>query len=142
MCKDASSFRLTPDGINRCRELYEGANLGEMVKIGIPVPPGFVIATSAFENLLQTYNLNNKIKDIIAHTDIQNMPELLAASSKIMEIILSTQMIFHKVTLFILLFTNAAFDCSQFLYSFRRNNLLYNRILADLVDIHIDYYYD
>jgi pyruvate,water dikinase len=28
----------------------KGANLGEMLKIGIPIPPGFVILASTFED--------------------------------------------------------------------------------------------
>ena len=39
----------------------KGANLGEMVSVGLPVPEGFVVTTKAFEKFLEI----NKIKDEI-----------------------------------------------------------------------------
>jgi pyruvate,water dikinase len=31
----------------------KGANLGQMIKFGIPVPSGFIVTTSSFDYLIQ-----------------------------------------------------------------------------------------
>jgi pyruvate,orthophosphate dikinase len=45
----------TADGDGKMKELLggKGANLAEMCKIGIPVPPGFTITTEAPRRLLR-----------------------------------------------------------------------------------------
>jgi pyruvate,water dikinase len=35
----------------------KGANLGEMIKIGIPVPPGFAVTTASFDLLMRMHDL-------------------------------------------------------------------------------------
>ena len=37
----------------------KGANIGEMIKFGIPVPSGFIVTTSSFDHLIQINNLEN-----------------------------------------------------------------------------------
>jgi len=39
----------------------KGANLGELMSIGVPVPPGFVITTSAYEKILRDNHLEESI---------------------------------------------------------------------------------
>jgi len=39
----------------------KGASLGEMTKVDIPVPPGFVILSTAFEKFLEETDLNIEI---------------------------------------------------------------------------------
>lgn len=70
----------------------KGANLGEMVRIGLPVPSGFVVTTAAFDRLMQVNNLGVEIKDIIKQTNVDDTPALLAASKKIKEMIVSQEM--------------------------------------------------
>jgi phosphoenolpyruvate synthase/pyruvate phosphate dikinase len=41
-----------------------GANPGEIIKIGISDPNGFVVTTS-FDNFIQMYNLGNRIREIV-----------------------------------------------------------------------------
>lgn len=67
----------------------KGANLGEMIKIGMPVPAGFVVTTASFEKFLHTYGLEDKIDQILRSTDTDDMAALLEASKKIKEIIFS-----------------------------------------------------
>src|SRR5690242_11596938 len=45
----------------------KGASLGEMARAGFPVPSGFVILSSAFDQLLDDANLNRKI-DVTLHS--------------------------------------------------------------------------
>ncbi|MGZ5510157.1 MAG: PEP/pyruvate-binding domain-containing protein [Nitrososphaeraceae archaeon] len=70
----------------------KGANIGEMIKFGIPVPSGFIVTTSSFDHLIQINNLENQIDQIIKNTDIENTTELLKASKSIKKIILLCKM--------------------------------------------------
>lgn len=70
----------------------KGANLGEMIKIDIPVPPGFVVTTSSFDLLMQMHDLGKKITLIISSIDVDNTVKLLDASEQIKEMILSHEM--------------------------------------------------
>lgn len=70
----------------------KGANIGEMIKFGIPVPSGFIVTTSSFDHLIQINNLENQIDQIIKNTDVENTTELLNASKTIKKIILSCKM--------------------------------------------------
>ena len=44
----------------------KGANLGELIKAGFDVPPGFVITTAAYDLLLQTNDLQKHIQSALA----------------------------------------------------------------------------
>lgn len=52
----------------------KGANLGEMYNLGIPVPPGFVISSSAYFHFIEKNNLKEKIKEYLKAVD-KNRPE-------------------------------------------------------------------
>ena len=67
----------------------KGANLGEIIKAGIPVPEGFVVTTSSFDRLIQVHNLDSKVQDIIATTNVDDTSALLVASQKLKDMILS-----------------------------------------------------
>lgn len=66
----------------------KGASLGEMTQAGIPVPPGFVILSDAFEKFLEETNLNVEIDSILHHVDHREMHTVEAASEKIEALIL------------------------------------------------------
>jgi pyruvate, water dikinase len=70
----------------------KGANLGEMVKAGIPVPTGFVITTSAFDLLVWSHDIGERIRQAIRNTDVEETFKLVEASDKIKEMILSHKM--------------------------------------------------
>ncbi|HET6729996.1 MAG TPA: phosphoenolpyruvate synthase [Nitrososphaeraceae archaeon] len=70
----------------------KGANLGEIIKVGIPVPKGFVVTTTSFDRLLEENNLEPRIRTVIEGTLVDNTTKLFEASRKIKEIILSSQM--------------------------------------------------
>lgn len=61
----------------------KGANLGEMTKLGIPVPPGFVTTAEAYWYFVDYNNLRDKIKEILEKTDINNPTQLMVASLEI-----------------------------------------------------------
>ncbi len=47
----------------------KGASLGEMTKAGIPVPPGFVVLTDAFERFLDETDLRQEVAAQLASVD-------------------------------------------------------------------------
>jgi pyruvate,water dikinase len=67
----------------------KGANLGEMYSINIPVPNGFVVTSAAYFKFIKENNFQDKIKDILKTTDIDQPDQLLDASNKIKKIIRS-----------------------------------------------------
>ncbi|BFI73177.1 phosphoenolpyruvate synthase [Nanoarchaeota archaeon] len=69
----------------------KGANLGEMTKVGIPVPPGFVLTSEAYWRFVDYNNIRNKIKEILNSIDINNPSQLRKASSQIQELFIKGQ---------------------------------------------------
>jgi pyruvate,water dikinase len=69
----------------------KGANLGEMTKIGIPVPPGFVLTAEAYWKFLDYNNIRDKIKEILSSIDINNPSQLRKASNQIQELFIKGQ---------------------------------------------------
>jgi pyruvate,water dikinase len=70
----------------------KGASLGEMTRARIPVPPGFVVLSGAFEQFIQETDLAAEIDSIlesVKHEDINSVEE---ASEKIKALILSREM--------------------------------------------------
>ena len=43
----------------------KGASLGEMTRAGIPVPPGFVVLTKAFEAYIEETNIDVEIDEVL-----------------------------------------------------------------------------
>ncbi|OGY29122.1 MAG: phosphoenolpyruvate synthase [Candidatus Woykebacteria bacterium RIFCSPHIGHO2_12_FULL_43_10] len=70
----------------------KGANLGEMTKAGIPVPPGFVVSAQAYQYFIDSNNLRHKIKDFLNKLDPENTKMLSEASSLIKKLIVSSTM--------------------------------------------------
>lgn len=70
----------------------KGANLGEMVRAGFPVPPGFVVAAGAYQDFLTTNGLDKKIKDLLKDLDVANPEHLQKTSNTIKHLINSTPM--------------------------------------------------
>ncbi|HEY9399278.1 MAG TPA: phosphoenolpyruvate synthase [Nitrososphaeraceae archaeon] len=66
----------------------KAANLGELIKIGMPVPEGFIVSTNSFDNLIQENHLEKDIRQLTEEVDVDNTSSLLEASRKLKEIIL------------------------------------------------------
>ena len=62
----------------------KAANLGEMLRVGLPVPSGFVVTTESYELFLRFNRLDEKIPTILKGLDIDN-PEQLKQKSKEIE---------------------------------------------------------
>jgi len=65
----------------------KGANLGEMVSFGIPVPNGFVITAQAYQYVINHNALQPVIREIIRETEVTNQKELEKASIRIQRLI-------------------------------------------------------
>ena len=70
----------------------KGANLGEMTKAGLPVPPGFVVTSKAYNQFLKEGGINEKIMEILGNTNVDNSSELQKSSEEIRKIIMSAAM--------------------------------------------------
>lgn len=65
----------------------KGASLGEMIKAGIAVPPGFVVLSAAFEYFLCETGLNIEIDSILSLVNHQEVHTIERASEKIRALI-------------------------------------------------------
>lgn len=67
----------------------KGASLGEMTQAGIPVPPGFVVLASSFEQFLSENELHAEIETALGFVDHQDMNSVETASEKIRSMIMN-----------------------------------------------------
>ncbi len=70
----------------------KGANLGELVKAGLPVPPGFVISAQAYLLAIGESGLSNKIAHAIEGLDVDDTSALQARAKEIQEMIAGMEM--------------------------------------------------
>jgi len=69
----------------------KGASLGEMTQADIPVPPGFVILSSAFEKFLEETDLNVEIDSLLHQVNHQKVHTVDRASEDIQALILRVE---------------------------------------------------
>jgi len=69
----------------------KGASLGKLVKLGFPVPPGFVVTTSAYEQFLHVNALKINIEGILNGLNYENLDELEKETGKIRDIIFNSK---------------------------------------------------
>jgi pyruvate,water dikinase len=65
----------------------KGANLGEMTKVGLPVPNGFVVTVKAYFEFLEKNNLREPIKKILAEIKSGDPASFRKAATKIKKLI-------------------------------------------------------
>jgi pyruvate, water dikinase len=65
----------------------KGANLGEMTRAEIPVPPGFVVLSSAYFSFLEYNKLRPHIHQVLSTCDISDPAQLNEASKKIQKLL-------------------------------------------------------
>ena len=70
----------------------KGANLGEMTRVKIPVPPGFIVTADAYYDFIQNAGLAPKITAILKGLDTNDSKKLQQASAQIKQLILSAPM--------------------------------------------------
>ena len=72
----------------------KNANLGEMINVGIPIPPGFAITAYSYKKFVEKSGISEKIYEIIKETvkDLNDPKQYEEASKKIRELIEATPM--------------------------------------------------
>ncbi len=65
----------------------KGASLGEMTRAKIPVPPGFVVLSSAYEKFLEETDLGIEIEAALSKVDYKNIETIERTSEKIRDLI-------------------------------------------------------
>ncbi|MBV7271840.1 pyruvate, phosphate dikinase [Clostridium sp. PL3] len=80
----------TSDYTNTLKELNKdslheaggkGANLGELINAGLPVPPGFVVITGAYRTHLEASNLKKSIEKMLENLKEQDIDAISEASN-------------------------------------------------------------
>ena len=60
----------------------KGANLGEMTQAGIPVPGGFVVATTAYRRFVEEARLEATLTPLLIDLDVSDMAKLTAVADE------------------------------------------------------------
>ncbi len=68
----------------------KGANLGELTKAGLPVPPGFIITADAYFDYLKATDLAQKISSVIDGFNKEDSKDLQERAEKAKDLILKT----------------------------------------------------
>jgi len=69
----------------------KGANLGEMAGAAMPVPPGFVITSQAYQHFLEENKLRRELARLLTKIQTDNQKQLELQSSRIREIIMKSR---------------------------------------------------
>ncbi|MCJ7769111.1 MAG: phosphoenolpyruvate synthase [Dehalococcoidales bacterium] len=70
----------------------KGANLGEMTRANIPVPPGFIVKVKAYNDFLKKTNITVKIRTLLKPLDPNNSKQLQRIAAEIKNIIMQSTM--------------------------------------------------
>jgi len=70
----------------------KGANLGEMTRAGIPVPPGFIVTARAYSDFLKRTKIMDNIRDLLKPLDVNNSKQLQKVAAEIRQVILNATM--------------------------------------------------
>ncbi len=68
----------------------KGANLGEMTRLGIPVPQGFIVTARAYFTFIDELGLRQRIYDALANLDVNDNNALDRASEMVKNLIISS----------------------------------------------------
>jgi len=70
----------------------KGANLGEMTRAQIPVPPGFIVTADAYFDFLQEAKLTDKIRNLLEPLDPGDSKQLQQIAAQVKQLILDATM--------------------------------------------------
>jgi len=70
----------------------KGANLGELTRAGLPVPPGFVLGAPAYAAFCDESGLRERLEELLAVLDVEDGAALEAASAAAREAVLDARM--------------------------------------------------
>ena len=61
----------------------KGANLGELLRAGLPVPNGFVISANSYYKFLESTGIKNQINAVLKELNVHNTDDLNAAAKAV-----------------------------------------------------------
>ena len=70
----------------------KGANLGELTRAGLPVPPGFIVTSEAYFDFIEGADLDIQIEKLLKGLDVNDSKKLNAAAVAMQKAILSKPM--------------------------------------------------
>ena len=70
----------------------KGANLGEITRVGVPVPPGFVITADTYFDFIEHAQLTDPIRRMLESLNVDDNEKLQAASARIKKLVLGAEM--------------------------------------------------
>jgi pyruvate,water dikinase len=65
----------------------KGANLGELSRAGLPVPPGFVVSASTYAAFCDAGGLRNRIASALASVDVDDSAALAAGAARVQALV-------------------------------------------------------
>src|SRR4030043_2442770 len=68
----------------------KGANLGEMLRANIPVPPGFIVTAVAYARFIEQSGLHGRIDAVLSGLDVHDSDALQRVSQQVKELIIDT----------------------------------------------------
>ena len=68
----------------------KGASLGEMLRAGVSVPPGFVVTTAAYEAFATELRLNEILEGLLGGVDVDDPDELARLAAQVQHVVLSS----------------------------------------------------
>jgi pyruvate, water dikinase len=68
----------------------KGANLGEMLRANIPVPPGFIVTAVAYSRFIEQSGLHGRIEAVLSGLDVHDSDALQRVSEKVKKLIIDT----------------------------------------------------
>lgn len=70
----------------------KAANLGELISINVPVPPGFVVTADAYKLFLEASGIKDKIASVLRSANLDDPREVERVSRELKSLILSARM--------------------------------------------------
>ncbi len=70
----------------------KGANLGELTRAGLPVPPGFIVVADAYFSFLRACGLQPQIEQSLAGLDASDNAALQRAAGEVKQVVLGAPM--------------------------------------------------
>ena len=64
----------------------KNASLGEMIKAGIRVPPGFAVTTDSYQHFITETGIGDAIFELLSGLDVDNVDSLNKASASIQKL--------------------------------------------------------
>jgi pyruvate,water dikinase len=60
----------------------KGANLGDMVRADLPIPPGFVVCAPAYQQMARSTGMDARLRELLAGVDYNNPAQLAEAEQQ------------------------------------------------------------